>query len=181
LIESSYLYSDDSRFFGEVLSHLEGGESFLEIGVGNGGNQMIVKDKFDLVVGTDIRGLDETKRMNPESELVVADRATCFRRSTFDVIAFNPPYVPSETIVDRTVDGGPHGVEIPLEFLKSALEVAKSSGKILILLSSDDSMQMFQDFCEQHRLTPRKLAERKLFFEKLSVFELTFKSSRSKF
>ncbi|HVB12834.1 MAG TPA: hypothetical protein VNE86_06850, partial [Nitrososphaerales archaeon] len=116
--DRSYLYSDDSQLMGFALSQLVGGGSFLEIGVGNGGNQKFVKGKFDLVVGTDIVKLKEVKLENPFAELIMADRASCFRSSVFDVIAFNPPYVPSETIVDRKVDGGPNGVEVPLGFLK---------------------------------------------------------------
>ena len=157
---------------GFALSQLVGGGSFLEIGVGNGGNQKFVKGKFDLVVGTDIVKLKEVKLENPFAELIMADRASCFRSSVFDVIAFNPPYVPSETIVDRKVDGGPNGVEVPLGFLKSALEVIKKSGKILILLSSEDQMPLFRKFCEEHLLISKKVIERKLFFETLTVFEI---------
>jgi release factor glutamine methyltransferase len=178
LSDERYLYSDDSRLMGFALSQLVGGESFLEIGVGNGGNQILVKDKFDLVVGTDIVNLKDVKRENPFAELIMADRASCFQESVFDVVAFNPPYVPSETIVDKKVDGGPNGVEVPLDFLKSALEVVKKSGKILILLSSEDRIPLFQEFCQEHLLVSKKIAERKLFFETLTVFELVTDSKR---
>lgn len=177
LNQSNYVYSDDSRIFGKVLSQLEPGESFLEIGVGNGGNQQVVRGKFDLVVGTDIINLKETKRKNPDCELVMADRATCFRKSTFDVVAFNPPYVPSEDIVDKTVDGGLTGVEIPIEFLKSAQDVVKSTGRIFVLLSSEGSMKKFQEFCERSNLTIRKLDETAIFFEKLTVYELKLRGA----
>ncbi|MHB1868515.1 MAG: methyltransferase domain-containing protein, partial [Nitrososphaerales archaeon] len=99
--DQSYLYSDDSQLMGLALSQLVDGGTFLEIGVGNGGNQKFVKDKFNMVVGTDIVNLKEAKRENPFSELIMADMASCFRSSSFDVVAFNPPSVPSETIVDR--------------------------------------------------------------------------------
>ena len=172
MTESSYVYSDDSRFFGEVLSRQEGGESFLEIGVGNGGNIGWVADKFKLVVGTDINDLRVARTRAPENEFILADRATCFRELSFDVVAFNPPYVPSNEVIDKTVDGGPNGIEIPLEFLKSALKVIKRTGRILVLLSSEDSMNMFHDFCDEHDLSVRRLDERNLFFEKLVVYEL---------
>jgi len=178
LNDRSYLYSDDSQLMGLALSQLVGGGSFLEIGVGNGGNQKLVKDKFDLVVGTDIVKLKEAKLENPFAEMIMADKASCFRSSVFDVIAFNPPYVPSETIVDPKVDGGPNGVEIPLEFLKSALEVIKKTGKILILLSSEDQMPLFRKFCKEHFLISKKIVEKKLFFETLTVFELDTHSKR---
>jgi release factor glutamine methyltransferase len=173
LIDQRYAYSDDSQLMAVALSQLEQGESFLEIGVGNGGNQRIVAGKFSLVVGTDIIDLREIKQYNPASEFIIADRATCFRNSVFDVVAFNPPYVPSETIIDKTVDGGPNGIEVPLEFLRSAVEAVKKSGKILILLSSDDAMPIFQEFCMKNNLNSKKIAEKKLFFETLAIFEIT--------
>ncbi len=151
---------------------MENGETFLEIGVGNGLNLEAVSGKFHLAVGTDIVNLHEVKQRNPTCELIVADRASCFRKAVFDVVAFNPPYVPSETIVDKTVDGGPNGIEVPLEFLNSALDVVKESGKILVLLSSNDSMRMFQEFCRKHNISLEKLIETRLFFESLAVYEL---------
>jgi release factor glutamine methyltransferase len=168
-----YAYSEDSRLMGDALNALAPGASFLEIGVGNGKNLEIAVSKFNRVVATDIIPLNEIKKNNPSVELVVADRATCFRPSSFDVIAFNPPYLPSTEIIDATIDGGPNGVEVPLEFLESAFGAIKKNGRILVLLSSASKLPLFQEFCEKHSLLMRKVKERKLFFELLQVFEIS--------
>lgn len=169
----AYVYNEDSRLMGYVLAKIEGGKSFLEIGTGNGGNLREVVSKFDLVVGTDITSLVDAKRSNPSTELIVADRATCFRSCTFDVVAFNPPYVPSDSISDPSIDGGIGGIEAPLQFLDSAKRAMKREGRILILLSSESNEDAFREYCLNHSLKIKKVGEKTLFFESLAVFELT--------
>lgn len=171
--DQSYIYNEDSRLMGDVLATLEDGKSFLEIGTGNGGNLREVANKFDLIVGTDLASLFDARKGNRSAELIVTDRATCFRRDSFDVVAFNPPYLPSGSIVDKSVDGGPCGIEVPLQFLESALGVIRKEGKILILVSSESDLSAFRDFCLSHSLKMRTLGEKALFFEILQVFELT--------
>ena len=169
----AYVYNEDSLLMGCVLAEIEGGKSFLEIGTGNGGNLREVVSKFDLIVGTDITSLVDTKRSNPSAELIVADRANCFRSCTFDVVAFNPPYVPTDSISDSSIDGGVCGIEVPLQFLESAKRVVKKEGRILILLSSESNETSFREYCLNQRLKAKKVGEKPLFFESLKVFELT--------
>jgi release factor glutamine methyltransferase len=177
--ERPYRYSEDSRLLGEYLSTMEGSGSFLEIGVGGGRNltRLELLHKFDRIVGTDLMNLAQVRKELPRSlELIVADKASCFRSGSFDIIAFNPPYLPSESIEDRAIDGGRGGVEVPLQFLDSALSVLRSGGRIIMLLSSDDSLEDLKKFCEEHDLLLAKVAETALFFEWLFVFLIIRKS-----
>ncbi len=170
------MYSEDSELLGKYLITLEGSGSFLEIGVGGGSNLSSVDRgrRFERIVGTDLLPLSSIRQELPRSiELAVTDRASCFRASTFDVIAFNPPYVPSGKIEDITTDGGLGGVEVPLQFLSSALSVLKPEGKIVMLLSSDDTIADLQQFCEKESLHFSKVAESELFFESLFVYLIT--------
>jgi methylase of polypeptide subunit release factors len=169
MIDRPYIYAEDSMLLGEVISSLEDSDSFLEIGAGNGGNLLKAKVKFKVVVGTDI-SLQVRRGFPPKLQLVIADKASCFRTSSFDFIAFNPPYVPSEGIEDRTTDGGPTGMDIPMEFLVSALEVMKPGGKIAMLVSSEDSIEELENFCEKNDLLGTKVAKAGLFFESLFVY-----------
>jgi release factor glutamine methyltransferase len=157
----------------KALENVQSGTSYLEIGVGNGGNLRAAQKKFHIVTGTDIASVAYAKKSNPSSELVLADRASCFRPSTFDVVAFNPPYLPTNEIVDKTVDGGEGGIEVPIRFLESAIGVMKNSGRVLVLLSSESKLDCFLNYCERHSLAVNKLCENKLFFETLFVFEIT--------
>ena len=61
-------------------------------------------------------------------------------------------------------------MEIPLEFLSSALEVLKPEGRIAMVVSSEDSIEELEDFCMNRGLQATKIAEARLFFESLFVY-----------
>jgi release factor glutamine methyltransferase len=176
LVEKSYVYSEDSKLLGRVLSSVEGCGSYLEIGAGGAGNLLLISGRnlFATVVGTYLSNLWSARKELPENvELVKTDRATCFRENTFDLVAFNPPYVPSLMVQDPTTDGGPGGMKVPLEFLASGLDVLKANGRIVMLLSSEDSLSELEIFCNNHGLFATKIAEEKLFFESLFVYSIS--------
>jgi release factor glutamine methyltransferase len=89
----------------------------------------------------------------------------------FDLVAFNPPYLPSETIEDIAVDGGEGGTEVPLLFLQEALRVVKKDGRIVMLLSSQNSTEEIRRECSRKNFTLRSIASKELFFERLYVYE----------
>jgi methylase of polypeptide subunit release factors len=78
------------------------------------------------------------------SELYVSDLfegiPRCYKEK-FDIISFNPPYLPSENIpLDRRADlalvGGEEGYEVAKNFLRSSNEYLKVGGKVIILAYS---------------------------------------------
>jgi len=168
-----YVFDEDSKLLSDVLSKLDPVDNFLEIGVGRGGNLLVAAQKSRFCVGTDIGKMSEIDpSIRSLAELVISDKASCFHQSSFDLIVFNPPYVPSNSVVDLSVDGGEGGIEIPLKFLGSALGALKPDGQILVVLSSEDSLQEFEQVCEGLNLIITKFAEKNLFFEKLFVFAI---------
>jgi len=173
---SHYVYSEDSRLLGEFLSSIDDSGAILEIGTGNGGNLSLIhqRGKFQLIVGTDLMPLFYLRDHAPKDvELIQADKASCFRPASFDLVVFNPPYVPSDVFDDITVDGGRGGIEKPLEFLSSALSVVRRDGKIAMVLSSEDSIAALESYCESLGLFSVKVLEAKLFFESLFVYLIT--------
>jgi len=88
----------------------------------------------------------------------------------FDLIVFNPPYLPtdeSEPLDSRlATTGGKNGSEIINRFLKQAKNYLKKDGKIFLVSSS---LTKGLDFSGYKK---KKIGEEKLFFEKLSVFEI---------
>jgi len=163
-----YLASEDSLLLRRVLQRFSG-QSCLEIGSGNGGNLSVLVKSFGFVVGTDI--------VPPEmplggGEFVLADRASCFRDYTFDLVAFNPPYLPSEEVEDPAVDGGRDGVDAALAFLEEAVRVMKSTGTILILLSSYNPRERIELICRKHGLTMTLEESERLFYENLAVYAI---------
>jgi release factor glutamine methyltransferase len=163
----AYTFSEDSRLLRDTLKEYSGG-TFLEIGAGNGGTLIGMPDRFDIVVGTDlVRPLmDDWKKKG--ANFIVADRASCLRESSFDLVAFNPPYLRGK-VVDRTVDGGEE-LQVPIEFLEEALRVVKRRGAVLMLLSDEADLSTFREVCARSGFTIERVATRRVFFEELEVY-----------
>ena len=168
--QQAYLASDDSALLREKLRD-RSGFSCLEIGAGNGGNLIELAARFELAVGTDLVRPEKLEWRSRPGDFVLADGASCFSDESFDLVAFNPPYLPSETIQDVAVDGGRGGIEVPLFFLKEALRVVKKGGRILMLLSSQNSVEEIRQECSKSSFKLSLVAEKRLFYEKLSVYE----------
>jgi release factor glutamine methyltransferase len=167
---AAYTASEDSVALRSALRRYSG-SACLEIGAGNGGTLVELAKSFDLVVGTDIVRPETTDWRESGANYVIADAASCFRRGAFELVAFNPPYVPSEGISDRAVDGGREGTEVALRFLGDALEAVRGDGRIVMLLSSDNPVGEFEAECARKGFAMTKVSERRLFYETLHVFE----------
>lgn len=167
-----YLPSEDTATLARVLRSYRG-ERCLEIGFGSGAVLQSLVPRFGLVVGTDILSVSQAIEANGGAETVLADRATCFRPETFDLVAFNPPYLPSEGVEDRTVDGGRGGLQVPFMFLEEALRVVKQRGVIVLLLSDEANLDDFRRRCEEMGLRVQEKEREGLFFENLFVFEVS--------
>lgn len=164
-----YSSSEDSALLREAVRGYRGG-SCLEVGFGSGANLPQLCEQFERVAATDIL---QSERVKGSScvELVFADRATCFRDSSFDFVVFNPPYLPSESIDDPAVDGGKGGIEIPMSFLDEAVRVVRKSGRIVFLLSSECDLEEFEEHCRRLGVRTRLIRKKRMFYETLSVYE----------
>lgn len=170
----AYISSDDSALLRSVMQGRSGRAS-LEMGAGNGGGLIELAQGFVLTVGTDLKGPARGRAELAGADFVVADAASCFRERVFDLVAFNPPYVPTERIEDATVDGGVAGSDISLHFLREALRVVREDGKILMLLSSDNPIEPFGTECKRLGFRITRITEKRLFYETLSVYEASRK------
>jgi release factor glutamine methyltransferase len=171
-VSPRYLPAEDTELLIRVLSRYTA-HRFLEIGFGSGAVLRSVGSRFPIAAGTDILTLPEARLSGPFSNLILADRATCFRDGVFDLVAFNPPYLPSEEVLDAAVDGGTGGIERPLAFLREALRVARADGVVLALLSDRADITAFESACASMGLSCRQVASEELFYEKISVFEIS--------
>ena len=166
---SRYDPAEDTFF---LVDHIqdEKGKAALEIGTGSGYLTKILEKNFDLVVATDIDyntiSIQDAKIQN--GICCVGAEAL---GAQFDFIVCNLPYLPSDDIVDRTVDGGREGLEIPIQIIKSAKYRLKPGGKMLYLTSSLANYTKLMRETELLGFDVRVLAKKKLFFEELILVE----------
>jgi len=92
-------------------------------------------------------------------------------KGKFDLIIFNPPYLPEDTREPKesqiATTGGKKGNEITQEFLKQAKYHLKAKGKIFLLTSS------FTKDLDLSEYSKKLLKKEKLFCEELDVWELS--------
>jgi release factor glutamine methyltransferase len=88
----------------------------------------------------------------------------------FDLVLFNPPYLPSSSLEDRAVDGGKEGASLTRRFLKNLQEHLKSDGVALLLLSSQNNPGSL--IAEHSEFDFSTVAKRALFFEELQVLRV---------
>lgn len=92
---------------------------------------------------------------------------------TYDIIVFNPPYVPTEPGEKRDPQsiawqGGKDGKEVISRFLSNAKEHLNEGGEIILIVSSvDDKVPRIPDFKSE------LLSKKSYFFERLFVLRLT--------
>ena len=94
-----------------------------------------------------------------------------FASQTFDLIVFNPPYLPSDVYTDTTTDGGNTGLEITDNWIKLSLSLIKKSGKILFLQSNLTPIHEYIASLSKSA-SVNIVAKKKLFFEELYIIEV---------
>jgi len=173
---SRYLPAEDTRLLREAVRGFSGARC-LEIGFGSGAVVEDAASRFRLAVGTDTMEMDAAAMVRDERfEAVLADGATCFRDGVFDLVFFNPPYLPSLGIKDPAVDGGRGGIEVAASFLPDAVRTTKRGGDIVLVLSEESDVEGLVERCGDLGLEAREVARKGLFYEDLVVLWLRRKT-----
>jgi release factor glutamine methyltransferase len=144
--------------------------SFFEVGAGGGINlECAKKSGVKNIHSCDIN-LSAVKHCKKLGFSCVKSDLFSNINNKFDLIIFNPPYLPLDKKEPKNsrvaTTGGIKGSEIINKFLRQAKDYLKKNGKIILLVSSLTKDIDFLDY-------KKKLLERKkLFFEELFVWEL---------
>lgn len=139
----------------------------LDMGTGSGIQALTALENTPDVLAVDI---NEECVKNLKINVIKSDLFSNVK-GKFDLIIFNPPYLPEdmEEPEDSKVitTGGKDGSEIVVKFLEDAKEHLNENGKILILISSlTGGEELFKDY--KYKL----LESENLFFEVISVYLL---------
>ena len=170
-----YFPSDDSIFLSNVVNHYHG-QLALEIGTSTGIILKELSKNFRIVIGTDIDfgSLKRAQSILKNDRLICCDAASALHDVRFDLIVTNPPYLPNNpNQVDKTVDGGPTGIEVSIHILTSALDKLARNGKILILVSNLSDKRKLEIFASENNLVMNQIAQKEIFYEILEIIEIS--------
>jgi release factor glutamine methyltransferase len=190
-----YLPSDDTDLMIEVLDAeiIKSNKTFdsaIELGSGNGFLSLEIYDNVKEIISTDINPividylLNVKEQYNLEKQKITYSNLfdSIDEKKKFDLIIFNPPYVPSEEILsedddeingyDLAVNGGERGREIIDLFIEQLPKHLKETGICYFLVSSlNDVSEIIKKFLEI-KLTAKIIDSKKLFFEELFVLKI---------
>lgn len=169
-----YSPSEDTYFLRDFLKEnveLEG-KKFLEIGTGNGEIAIHAAEKGAEVTAVDINSeaLEHVREKAEDKglriELVESDLFEEVEDQDYDVIVFNPPYLPGEEgIGDEEIwRGGEDGVEVSEKFLEEVEAYLSEEGSFFIVASS---LSEYRPLIEEFDLSI--LDEEELWFETLYI------------
>ncbi|NQV09435.1 methyltransferase [Candidatus Woesearchaeota archaeon] len=139
----------------------------LDMGTGSG---ILAKEASKTANVTAIDINPEAKKYCKGIKFIVSDLFSNVK-GKFDLIIFNPPYLPNDPRVeDVALDGGEKGYEIIEKFLKNAHEYLSNQGKILLLFSSLTGKEKVEDIIKKKRFYYKELSRQKLHYEELYVY-----------
>jgi release factor glutamine methyltransferase len=171
-----YEPAEDSYLLQSLISKYVKDKSVLDFGSGSGIlAQTCIKSEAKSVLASDIN--PESIRLL-KSRKILAVKSDLFEKikKKFDLIVFNPPYLPQDDREDKAsrlaTTGGKKGDEIILRFLKQAKKHLNKRGKILLLLSSLTPRSRINLLLKKLKFENKAVKEKSLFMEKLEVWEI---------
>jgi release factor glutamine methyltransferase len=167
--DSPYPPSEDTYFLEDNLVN-EKGKMALDIGTGSGYLTRTLSQNFLDVIATDIDFSSLNNQNKKAQNRICCDGAEALN-CKFDLIICNMPYLQSDSIQDRKVDGGKDGVEVPLKIIHSAIRCLDKSGKMLFVTSSLSNYEKLMAEASKLGLELKIVARKKLFFEELLIVE----------
>ena len=166
----TYLLLDAAR------AEVKPGDHVLEVGTGSG---LIVADLAGItgVVATDINPHATLCAHEKGIDVVQSDLFSAIR-STFDLILFNPPYLPTlpeeriDDWLEYALNGGTSGREVIGRFAQEVSRVLAPGGRILLLISSLTGLPEVRDIFFRQSFKSEIVMKEKVEDEDLYVLRI---------
>lgn len=165
--EDTYLLLD------AALQEIHPGDHVLEVGCGSGYIAAGLAE-YARVLATDINphAVRETRMRGVD---VVRSDLLRGIRGPFDMVLFNPPYLPTSEDermndwLEHALDGGPDGCRVIAEFAAGVTQVLAPGGRVLLLFSSLTGPERVIDLFVKQGFECETCVEKNVEGETLSV------------
>lgn len=153
----------------------------FDMGSGSGilAKQLAEFSEHVIAVDIDDASVEHLKKelKNSKISVVKSDLFSNIKKEKFDLIVFNPPYLPKgeEDYDDAALYGGEKGIEITLRFLEQAKEFLAKTGIILFVASSLSKLSELEIEMKKMKYSFEKIKQEHYFFEELYVYKAKLK------
>jgi len=178
-IERVYQPAEDSKLLADAtVEDVAPGDRALDVGTGSGYIAARMREAGADVVGTDLNPHACRQAADAEIPAVRTDLALAFRDGAFDVVAFNPPYLPTEPErewgdwMERALSGGEDGRAAIDPFLDDLGRVLAPDGTAHLLVSSLTDPAVVRDRIAANGLEAEEVASESHPFETLLVLRV---------
>ena len=151
----------------------------LDMGTGSGiqANAMLKAGSKEIIcVDINYKALLASEKRNHEFKnnirFIESNLFSSLKDEVFDFIAFNPPYLPSDDMKFKDLDGGKKGREITDKFIKELPNHMHQKSICYLLISSLNDEEELLKFLEKNGLIGFSINRLKLFFEELIVLKI---------
>ncbi len=167
-----YSPREDSFLLAKVVKKHSGkGKRVLDLGTGSGIQGIVAASNGSEVVSSDVSEtalkLAEENAGDLQTSFVQSDLFSEIS-SEFDLIFFNPPYLPGKE-GHQDLDGGKKGRELLDRFLNHFRDYLADGGKAFFVQSSLNDFRKTEEILKQKGMNFRIEEEKKIPWEKLRV------------
>ncbi|UWG48288.1 Methylase of polypeptide chain release factors [Halanaeroarchaeum sp. HSR-CO] len=180
-IETDYYEpAEDSMLLADVVvADVDASDLVLDVGTGSGYVGARIRDEAgSRVVGSDLNPHACRRAVAAGIEAVRADLVSPFADGVFDVVTFNPPYLPADDDAARddwvevALTGGESGRAVIDPFLDAVGRVLAPDGRVYLLVSTLTGIEAVVKRAGQRGFSSVLLDETSFPFETLVVLKL---------
>jgi release factor glutamine methyltransferase len=173
-----YQPAEDSRLLAEAAVEHASGRT-LEVGTGSGWVAEQIATETDAEVVASDRNAAACRQAHDRGlQVARADLVEPFRDGSFDTVAFNPPYLPTDPDnewndqMERALSGGESGRAVIDPFLDTVGRVLRPDGVVLLLVSSLTGFDTVVARAENNGFAVSTVRQESYPFEVLSILRL---------
>ena len=175
-VASVYQPAEDSDLLARTArKRVQAGDTILDVGTGSGYVAATLAEAGAQAVGVDVSPLACREAADNGVPVVRGNHVDPFRTDAFDLVAFNPPYLPTppeqewDDWMEHALSGGDDGRRLVDPFLETVERVLAPSGEALVLVSSLTDPKAVRAYAAEHGLASEQLASEKHPYEALVV------------